>query len=110
MREEIIKMGYKKLSSTNEEKAIERARKFACCLKDYKTLIEEAKIEQKVLVQKESEYLDSETKSKGEEGILEGRTNLCWDHTHQTHKEGEIVIQSAVCLPFEKEEYPIIGN
>ena len=108
MREEIIKMGYKKLSSTNEEKAIERARKFACYLKDYKTLIEEAKKEKKVLVQKESEYLDSETKSKGEEGILE-KTNLCWDHTHQTHKEGEIGIQSTVYPPFEKEENSI-GN
>ena len=43
MREEIIKMGYKKLSATNEQKAIERASMLACCLKDYKTLIKEVK-------------------------------------------------------------------
>ena len=109
MREELIKMGYKKLSITDEPKAVERARKLACCLKDYKSLIEEAKKEQKILEKKESEYVETEAKMTEGEGTLGGNTNS-WCDSHLAHNKGKIGLQSIVALPYEMDFKPPICN
>ena len=111
MREELVKMGYKKLSLTDEQKAVERARKLACCLKDYKSLIEEAKKEQRFLEKKESEYLQKEAEIKGEEGTLEGDANHWWkSHPEGEKGEGKMAFQSTVAVPFEQKTVPATSN